>query len=157
MSTVSRPGRLLEPAVRFGLVLCLAVDAVIHYRLAPAMQLAAPDGLGGGTLFQAQATAAAAAGLVLLFTGTRLTYAIAGLVALSAFGAVLLYTFVNVPTIGPVPSMYDPTWSTEKVVSAVAEGLGVVLAATGVVLTSRRQPGEGRVTSRGARSRVAGP
>jgi hypothetical protein len=152
-----RPQGLLELAVRLALVLCLAVDAVIHYRLAPAMQLAAPDGLGGGTLFQVQATAAAAAGLVLLFTGTRLTYAIAGLVALSAFGAVLLYTFVNVPTIGPIPSMYDPTWSTEKVVSVVAEGLGVVLAATGVVLTSRHQPGEGRVTSQGARSRVAGP
>lgn len=137
-----------ELAVRIGVVLCLAVDAVIHLRLASAMQLAAPGGLGGGTLFRLQAAAALIAALILLVMGTRLAYAVAGLVALSAFGAVLVYSLVNVPTLGPIPSMYDPTWSTEKVVSAVAEGVGVVLAGVGLALTSRREPGAGRVTSR---------
>ena len=61
---------------------------------------------------------------------------LAGAVALSAFVPVLLYTYVNVPAIGPIPSMYDPFWTTPKVVSAVAEGLGAVLAGVGVWLSS---------------------
>lgn len=126
-----------ELAVRLGLVAMLAVDAVVHYRLAGAMDIAAPGGIGGGNLFRLQATAAVAVALFLLVRGSRLAYAMAGLVALSAFGAVILYTYVNVPALGPVPSMYDPTWYAEKTLSAVAEGLGVVLAATGFVLAGR--------------------
>ena len=136
----TQPSRRRDPAelaVRLGLVAMLAVDAVVHYRLAGAMDVAAPGGVGGGTLFRLQATAAAVAAIVLLVRGSRLAYAMAGLVALSAFGAVILYTYVDVPTLGPVPSMHDPTWYAEKTLSAVAEGLGVVLAATGFVLAGR--------------------
>jgi hypothetical protein len=53
------------------------------------------------------------------------------LVAGSAFIAVLLYRYVNVPAIGPIPAMYEPVWFFEKSLSAVAEGLGAVLAAVG--------------------------
>ena len=138
----TQPSRRRDPAelaVRLGLVAMLAVDAVVHYRLAGAMDVAAPGGVGGGTLFRLQATAAVVAAIVLLVRGSRLAYAVAGLVALSAFGAVILYTYVDVPTLGPVPSMYDPTWYAEKTLSAVAEGLGVVLAAAGLVLTGRAE------------------
>jgi hypothetical protein len=148
--------RSLEPAVRLAVVLCLAVDAWVHLRLAPDQQVAAPDGLGGGTLFRLQAATAVLAAVFLLVTGRRVAYLVAGLVALSAFGAVLLYSLVEVPPLGAIPSMYDPTWSTDKVVSAAAEGLGVALAAVGAVLTSPG-PGESRATSQGARDRVAGP
>ncbi len=139
MSTAQPSGRRhpAELAVRLALVAMLAVDAVVHFRLAGAMDIAAPGGIGGGTLFRLQATAAVVAAVFLLVRGSRLGYAVAGLVALSAFGAVLLYSVVNVPAIGPIPSMYDPTWYAEKTVSAIAEGLGVVLAATGFVLTGR--------------------
>jgi hypothetical protein len=139
MSTAQPSGRRdpAELAVRLALVVMLAVDAVVHYRLAGAMDLAAPGGIGGGTLFRLQATAAVVAAVFLLVRGSRLGYAVAGLVALSAFGAVVLYSVVDVPAIGPIPSMYDPTWYAEKTLSAVAEGLGVVLAATGLVLTGR--------------------
>src|SRR5690606_3648622 len=153
MTTSRHP---LEPAVRLAVVLCLGVYAWVHLRVAPDMQVAAPGGLGGGTLFRVQAAAAVLAAVLLLVTGSRVPYAVAGLVALSALGAVLRYSLVNVPALGPVPSMYDPTWSPDKVVSAVAEGLGVVLAGVGLALTSRRR-GEGRATSQGAGSRVAGP
>lgn len=128
---------MMEPVVRILVVAALAVDAAVHLRLAPNAELASPGGIGGGWLFRAQAVAAILAALFLLARGSRLAYLVAGLVALSAFTAVLLYSVVNVPAIGPIPSMYDPQWYPEKTVSAVAEGVGVVLAVVGAVLRSR--------------------
>ena len=51
---------------------------------------------------------------------------------------VLLYHFVDVPPVGPVPSMYDPLWSPEKVVSIVGEALAAGFAARGLALTRSR-------------------
>lgn len=130
--------RTKELLVRGVVVLGLAVDAVIHLGVAPAMELAAPDGLGGGFLFRAQATVAGLVAVLLLVTGRRWAYVLAGLVALSALGPVLLYHFVDVPAIGPIPSMYDPLWSPEKVISIVGEALALAFAVVGVRLTSRR-------------------
>ena len=141
-----------EWAVRVLVAAGLGVDAVVHVRLADAMQLAAPGGIGGGTLFRVQAAAAAVAAVVVLVTGHRLAYLLAGLVALSALVPVLLYTYVQVPAIGPVPSMYDPFWYPEKVVSAVAEGATVVLAVVGWALArpTTRQAGVSTSDSRRA-------
>ncbi|WP_435202783.1 hypothetical protein [Janibacter sp. GS2] len=128
-----------ELTLRVLVVAALAVDCVVHLKLADAIQLAAPGGIGGGTLFRVQAVAAGLAAVLLLVTGRRFAYVVAGLVALSAFVPVLLYTYVAVPTLGPIPSMYDPTWSNDKIISAVAEGAAVVLAAAGVVVSARRR------------------
>lgn len=125
-----------ERVVRVLVALALVIDAVVHLRLASQMQLAAPGGIGGGWLFRIQAVLALVAALHLLLRPSRGAYLLAGAVALSAFVPVLLYTYVNVPAIGPIPSMYDPFWTTPKVVSAVAEGLGAVLAGVGVWLSS---------------------
>ena len=57
-------------------------------------------------------------------------------------GAVLLYGLVDVGTLGPLPDMYDPTWSTEKVVSLIAEGLAA-LGAVGLLLLPRTAPRAG--------------
>lgn len=138
---MSRAGRgsVLEWACRLLVVAALGVDAYVHLHLAPAMQLAAPGGIGGGTLFRIQAVLAVAAALFLLLTGSRTAYAVAGLVALTALVPVLLYTYVNVPAIGPVPSMYDPTWYPEKLLSALAEGVAVVLSGVGMALAGARR------------------
>lgn len=82
----------------------LAVEAYLHVDLAEAMQLAAPHGIGGGTLFYIHAGIALVAAILLLVTGSRFGYAVAGLAALSALVPVLLYSFVNVPALGPIPS-----------------------------------------------------
>ncbi|WP_238146590.1 hypothetical protein [Ornithinimicrobium murale] len=128
---------MAERVVRGLVVLALVLDAVVHLSLASQMQLAAPGGIGGGWLFRIQAVAALAAAAYLLLRSSRTAYLVAGAVALSAFVPVLLYTYVNVPALGPIPSMYDPFWTTPKAISAVAEGLGAVLAGIGVWLTSR--------------------
>ncbi len=127
-----------ELIVRILVVAALAVDAVVHLRLAPNYQVAAPDGIGGGNLFRIQAIAAIVAALYLLFRGSRPAYVIAGLVLLTAFVAVVLYRYVEVPALGPIPAMYEPVWFFEKSLSAVAEGLGALLAAAGLVLAGRR-------------------
>jgi hypothetical protein len=131
-----RKGGAAELAVRALVVLGLAVDAFVHLRMAPVMDIAAPGGVGGGTLFRLQGGIAAAAAVLLLLTARRWSYLVAALVALSALVPVLLYHFVDVPAIGPIPSMHDPLWSPEKVVSIVAEATSVILAPVGVRLLS---------------------
>ncbi|GAA1178079.1 hypothetical protein GCM10009584_19540 [Ornithinimicrobium humiphilum] len=131
----SRPrAELVSRAI---VVLGLVADTVVHLMLAPVMQVAAPGGVGGGTLFRAQAVVAAVVALLLLVTGRRWAYALALLAALSALGPVLLYHFVDVPPIGPVPRMHDPFWSPEKVVSVAGEALAAIFAVVGLRQTGR--------------------
>ena len=127
--------RRTELVVRVLVVLGLVVDAVVHLRMAPVMDIAAPGGIGGGNLFRAQGAAAAVVAVLVLVTGRWWAYAVALVVALSALGPVLLYHFVDVPAIGPIPSMYDPLWSPEKVVSILGEALAAAAAIVGLVLT----------------------
>lgn len=70
--------------------------------------------------------AAAAAALGIVLRGRRLEAAVGFLAAAAALGAVLLYRFVDVGSLGPLPDMYEPIWYTEKAVSAIAEGVAVL-------------------------------
>ena len=67
------------------------------------------------------------------------------LVAAGAAGAVLLYTYVDVGRLGPLPDMYEPTWSVPgKRLSAAAE-LAATLSASlglGLALRARRTADE---------------
>lgn len=128
---------MAERVVRGLVVLALVVDAVIHLAQASQMQLAAPGGIGGGTLFRIQAVVALAAAGYLLWRGSRVAYAVAALVLFSVFAAVVTYTFVDLPAIGPIPPMYDPFWTRPKVISALVEGVGALLALVGLWWTSR--------------------
>ncbi|WP_253905015.1 hypothetical protein [Arthrobacter sp. H14] len=118
-------------ALRIIIAAALAVDAVIHLQLAANYQLAAPDGIGQGNLFRIQAAAAILAGLYVLIRGSRGSYAAAAVVALAAFAAVVLYRYVDVPAIGPIPAMYEPIWFFEKTLTAIAEGAATLLAIIG--------------------------
>lgn len=128
----------------------LVVDAVVHLRLAPGYQLSAPGGIGAGNLFRIEAGVALLVGLAVLLVGSRLVYAAAFAVALSAFVAVVLYRYVDVPALGPLPAMYEPVWYFEKSLAAVAEGLGILTAAAGFLYAthSRRAVPGARVAAR---------
>lgn len=136
-AVTTRRGLLLT--LRLVVVAGLAVDAVVHWTLAGAMDLAAPGGLGGGALFRGQAVAAAITAILVLLLARRVTYLLAVLVAGSALVAVLAYTYLPIPAIGPVPSMYDPFWYPAKLISAVAEALAVAAAVTALALGARRR------------------
>lgn len=116
----------------------LVVDAVVHLRLASGYQLAAPGGIGQGNLFRLESVIALIVAAWLVLRPSRAAHAAALVVSLSAVAAVVLYRYVDVPAIGPIPSMYEPIWFTEKTLSAIAEGAAAALAAVGLLLTPAR-------------------
>ncbi|WP_411374987.1 hypothetical protein ACLH0K_00810 [Arthrobacter sp. MPF02] len=133
----------------------LVVSAVVHVQLAPGYQQAAPGGIGQGTLFLVQAGAAVLAAVFVLLRGSWAAFATAALVGLSSLAAVILYRYVQVPAVGPLPSMYEPVWYAAKVISAVAEGVGGALAVAGYALLGKT--GTGSWTAAGRRGPSASP
>lgn len=129
------PRSLLEGGLRLLVVAALAVDAVVHLVLADDYQLGYPEGVGGGTLFRAASVAATVVGIALLLTGARLAYLAAAVVLAGALAAAVLYTYVDVPAIGPLPSLYEPVWYGQKTLTAVVEGIGAGFALAGVAVT----------------------
>src|SRR4051794_37037624 len=101
MSDMKTPLRILITAV---VVVGLAVDAYMHFKLAPGLDSKKGSGVSAGFLFRAQGAAAAAAALLVLVRANRATFAIAFLVAAGAVSALLLYHFVDVGPIGPMPN-----------------------------------------------------
>ena len=120
----------------------LAVDAYLHWHLAPdfdtLVSTASPH-ISQGQLFRLEAVLALVAMVLVLTTGHRLAAAFAFVIAAGGLAALLLYGYVEVGGIGPLPDMYDPVWSTGKIISAVAEA---VAAAGALVLFLVPQPAE---------------
>ena len=118
----------------------LVIDAYIHAGLAPAY-----DGIRAtvsqGDLFRIEAGAAAGAALLVLVTGRRAGFGVALAVAASGAGALLLYRYVDVGRLGPVPDMYEPSWFPEKTSAAVAEAAAAVLATGGLAWAVRQREG----------------
>lgn len=133
----------------------LAVDAAVHLRLASEYQLAFPGGIGGGTLFRAEGVLAVVAGVAVLVRGSRGTHLFAFLVAASALVAVVLTRYVEVPALGPLPSMYEPLWFFEKGLSAIAEGIAALAALT-ALLTSTHAAGQTALFRRKVASHQSG-
>lgn len=133
-----RPRTATNWVLRLVVTGALAVDAIVHLRLASDYQLGQSAGIGTGNVFRIASAAAIAAGLYVLLRGTRASYAAAFVAAFSALAAVVLYRYVDVPQIGPIPPMYEPIWFYEKTLSAIAEAFAALAAAVGYLLTPRR-------------------
>jgi len=121
-------------ALRVGTAAALGIDATVHLQNA-----AAYDGVKAtftqGGLFRFEAGVAMAAALLVLLWPRRTAWIAAFLVAASALGAVLLYRYVDVGQLGPIPNMYENTWQVPgKLLSAYAEGAAVVLAGLGLLV-----------------------
>lgn len=117
----------------------LGVDAGIHLYLAPSQPPGGAGQLSQVTLFYAEGVLSAGAALLILLTGARLAFFLAAFVAASALGAVVLYRYVDVGALGPLPNMYEPFWYASKTATAVAEAAALVTAAAGFLLP--RRPG----------------
>ena len=121
--------------------LLLSIDAYVHFHDARFYDSAATSTLSEGNLFRTQAIAAVVVAVALLVRPHPVVWAVAVLVSASAVGAVLLYTYVDVGALGPLPDLYEPTWAAAgKLASAVAEGLGTLLAIIGFVVAVRIRP-----------------
>jgi hypothetical protein len=131
----------LDVLLRLLIAAGLVVDAVVH------LQLAGRYAGNGSSITQADvfrvesSVALLVAVVVLLAPWKRIAYLLAFLVAGSAFGAVMLYRYVNVGSIGPLPNMYEPIWYTKKTLTAYAEAAAALVALVGLarsVLHARR-------------------
>lgn len=122
-------------------VVGLVVDAIVHFDLASAFTSNKTSVISEASIFRIQAIVALVAALAVLARPRRYTAAFAFLVAASAAVAVVLYRYVNVGKIGPLPNMYDPFWAPAgKNISAVAEIIAALAsAALFVVLRAQSQ------------------
>ena len=118
----------LAVALRVLAAAALAVSAWIHFDLADRYATVPHDVIGQDDLFYAQAAVAIVVALWLLITGQRFAWWAAALVGAASFAAVMLYRYVDVGAIGPLPNMNDASWepSPDKMVSAIAEAAVVV-------------------------------
>lgn len=115
----------------------LTVEAYLHADLAANYDLVTKT-ISQGDLFRIEAGAAALAAVLVLLLGTRPSvWVYALLVASAGVAAVLLYRYVDVGAVGPLPNMYEPGWYPKKTASAVAEAAATVTAAAGLLLAHR--------------------
>lgn len=118
----------------------LGVDAFVHLHYAHSYDQFKSSTMSEGTLFRIQGVVAIVVGVLLLIWPGVLTWLLSLLVAGSAVVAVTLYTYVDVGALGPLPDLYEHTWSPPgKVLSAVAELIAAVLSIIGLVLALRRR------------------
>ena len=114
----------------------LAVDAGIHAKLAPQYD-AVSASISQGTLFRIEAAAAALAVLLVLLWRRLPGDLFAMLTAAAGLAALLVYRYVDVGTLGPLPNMYEPVWFADKVWTVVGQVLAL-LALLPLVLRPRR-------------------
>ena len=120
----------------------LGVEAYVHIHLAPKYDgVLGAAGISQGMLFRSVGAIAILMALLVLASTSRVVNFLAFLTAAGALAAVLLYHYGNPGKLGPLPDMHDPTWSTLKTLSAVAEGVATVTAG-GVGVWRRGVPKE---------------
>jgi len=137
-------GQLVPLTLRVVVAVSLMVDAAVHLRLAPGYQQSAPSGIGAGNLFRIQAVLALVVAAWVLWRGSRPALISAVGVGLSAVVAVVLYRYVDIPALGPLPAMYEPVWFFEKSLSASFEGLAALAALIALVLGPRPRASDER-------------
>jgi hypothetical protein len=136
-SHLSHVGPLLR-ALAAATAALLAVDAYVHLRDAGLYDAFNSSTLSEGTLFRGQAIAAIVVAIALLVRPRPVVWLVAAVVAASAVAAVLLYTYVDVGAVGPLPDLYEPTWALPgKAGSAIAETGATVLALAGLTVSMR--------------------
>jgi hypothetical protein len=147
MTVESRKGAQI--ALTAVVVVGLAIQAFVHFHLAGSFPLNKTSTLSEEDLFNAEAAAAVVAALALILRPRRYTAGFAFLVAAAGTVAVILYRYVDVGKIGPIPNMYDPYWAPfEKNLSVIAEAIAAVAAAALFVILHREARGEPATASR---------
>ena len=115
------------------------IDAVVHATSASSYDPAGGGLITEGNLFRAEAGLAALVALLLVARPSRSVWTLAFATAVTALGAVVLYRYVNVGAIGPIPNLYEPTWQVPgKLLSAYAEASAVVISGVGAIVAPLR-------------------
>jgi hypothetical protein len=127
--------------IRLLVVAGLAIDVYVHVHLAKDFHFNNDGLVTGEQLFWLEAAAAAIAALLVLVRPVRWTYFVAFVVAAAGVVAVVFYRYVDAGAIlGIMPGMYEPIWTTEKVVSLLGEAVAAVAALAGWLVGSLSAP-----------------
>lgn len=123
--------------VRLVAAAALLVVADVH------LDLAAGNALVGeqvtlGDLFRVQAAVAGVVALAALVWPVRVVWLVAAAVGFASLLAVVVTVYVVVPSVGPLPRIFEPVWYPEKVIAAVAAGAAVLAALAGLLLAVRQ-------------------
>ena len=137
-----RPRRVARGVARLLAAAGLAVDAYVHARLAGRYDEVTAT-LGQGLLFRIDAALAVLAALLVLTWRRPAADTFAWLVATGGLALLLLYTYVDLGAPGPLPDMYEPGWSGEKKLAALAQAVAA-LATVFLLLTRPRVLGRHR-------------
>ncbi|WP_316316603.1 hypothetical protein, partial [Clavibacter michiganensis] len=115
--------------------------AYLHAHLADRYDAIASS-VGQGTLFRLEAALAALAALLVLLWRRLPGDLFAASVAVGGLALLLVYRYVDVGELGPIPDMYEPVWYGEKEVTSVAQAVAAL--ATLFLLLVRPRGGRGR-------------
>jgi len=116
----------------------LGYSAYLHARIAVERPPLFADGrvtLSG--LFIAQATAATFVVIWVLVRRSVLAWLAFGAVAAGSLGALVLSVYVQVPSIGPFPVIYEPFWYQDKYLAAASAAAAVLVALVALVRLRR--------------------
>lgn len=133
-SPLARTGAV---AVRLVGVVLLAMSAGTHLHLAPLYNIGPP--ITTGQLFVAQGVLTALIALWLLVRNSVAAWLVATVLMAASLAAVLASVRLSIPAFGPFPSLYEPIWFPEKVLSALAEGSFVALSLARAAVLRRRR------------------
>jgi hypothetical protein len=114
----------------------LGVSAYLHVDLASGPRISDGEITLAG-LFIAQAVVAGLVALWVLVLGDRLGWLAAAAVGAASLGALVLSVYVEIPSIGPFPTLYEPLWYADKVAAAVAAGVALLVAVLALVRRTR--------------------
>ncbi|MFB6771747.1 hypothetical protein [Streptomyces sp. NPDC056337] len=134
-------GRFVRGAARVLAAAGLAVDAYLHAHLADRYD-AITSTISQGTLFRLEAALAALAALLVLVWRRPLGDLFAAAVAVGGLALLLVYRYLDVGELGPIPDMYEPVWYGEKEATVVVQAVAAL--ATLYLLLARPRRGHAR-------------
>ena len=137
-SVASRQRARAFRTIALGIVVTLAIDAYLHATSAALHDPRHAGFLTAGNFFRFETAVRALVALLVLIRTARWSLVAALAVAATGLGTVILYRYVNVGPIGPIPNLYEPSWQVPgKLASVFAGGIVVVLSAAGLALIAR--------------------
>jgi hypothetical protein len=132
----------MNVVARWGLVVLmvvgLGIDAYTHLDLADIYTGVKTGTVSQATLFRIEAVGAILAAVAVVLRANRWTAAVVAAVAGGGAFVLLLYRFVSVGKIGPLPDMSEPFWYTKKSLSLIGELIALLASLTLLAYGARR-------------------
>ena len=145
-SLSSRAASLLSVSTLLRLVTVggLVVDARIHLKLATAYDSIKSSTISQGDLFRIEGWLAIAAAVLILLVRRAVTDFFAAAVAGGGLVALLIYRYVDLGAIGPLPPMYEPVWYPDKDHTCIAQAVATAACLCLLLIAAYRGRKAGR-------------